>query len=524
MKKNMNKCIIFLLIIVSFLSCKGQEKLSWKQKQDLKEADIRMSEGDYHGALDYYKEIEAANGNSPELDLKIGKCIFESKGDWRKTREYFERSSEANLAMGHYYLGRFLHYDQKFDEAISKFEKYNSGTGYKDVDFSVIERWIRICGRAKQFKSLQKDLVIENLGPHINSSYPDYAPVISADESTLIFTSRKEGSTGNQLDPYNKYFEDIYISYRKGSDWINPKSIGSNINSVTHDASVGLSPDGNLLLVYRTNKDLTGGDLYQSELQGQHWSDLSIMARHINSDEYQEASASFTPDNNTIYFSSNRPGGFGGKDIYKVTRLPDGNWSQPSNLGEVINSPYDEDGPFIHPDGKVLYFTSKGHTTMGGFDVFESYMNEQGFWEVPKNMGCPINTVFDDIHFVLSAEGEVGYYATIKEGGYGEHDIYSVGLAQRRPIIKGKIFASDQDEKFLKSRLTLFTEEGKPVGIYKTNNRSGSFIMVVSLNKKYTLKIEPDDSQYESIEKEIYLSNDNYLKKEIVKNFKVDKK
>ncbi|MCB0381723.1 MAG: PD40 domain-containing protein, partial [Flavobacteriales bacterium] len=146
----------------------------------------------------------------------------------------------------------------------------------------------------------------------------------------------------------------------------------------------------------------------------------------INS-KNQETSACFSPDGNTIYFVSNRPDGIGGKDIYKSTKNKDGKWGEAENLGRTINTIDDEDAVFLHADGKTLYFSSKGHKTMGGYDIFKSTY-EKGKWSTPENIGYPINTADDDVCFVLTASGEYGYYTSAKLDGKGKRDIYRVSF------------------------------------------------------------------------------------------------
>src|SRR5690606_258080 len=139
---------------------------------------------------------------------------------------------------------------------------------------------------------------------------------------------------------------------------------------------------------------------------------------------FNESYASITPNDKVIYFSSNRDGGFGGKDIYKIERLPNGSWSKAVNLGSTVNTPYDDDAPFIHSDGRTLFFSSQGHQNMGGFDIFKTKLNDNGEWTTPENIGFPINTVNDDIYFVLAADGKTGYYSSSQQGGFGGQDIY----------------------------------------------------------------------------------------------------
>lgn len=274
---------------------------------------------------------------------------------------------------------------------------------------------------------------VENIGKTINSKYADYAPVISADESILIFTSRRKGTTGRNKDnDDNLFYEDIYISKRKNDKWEKPRNIGKNINTKYHEASIALSPDGTQLFIYQ---DENNGDIYVSELKDREkndWGKPQKLGDPINT-KHREPSVSISEDGNTLYFSSNRPGGFGGLDLYKVEKNQKGKWGEPINLGPAVNTAQDEDAPFIHYDSRTLYFSSRGHHSMGGFDI---YFTEEinGKWTKPVNLGYPINTPGDDTHFVLSADYKRGYYASAKKDSEGDKDIYIIRMPDYQDI------------------------------------------------------------------------------------------
>ncbi|QNP50731.1 PD40 domain-containing protein [Hymenobacter qilianensis] len=253
---------------------------------------------------------------------------------------------------------------------------------------------------------------IDNAGPSINSPYADYSPVISADESVLMFTSRRDNSTGEQTDPETGgFFEDIYQSTRTGQKWTVARNLKEPINTDGHDATVGLAPDGQRMLVYVEDN---GGDLHEANLRGAEWRKPQRLGARINSKGH-ESSAAYTPDGRSLYFVSDKEGGLGSRDIYKVELEGRG---PALNLGSVINTPYGEEGVFLHPDGKTMYFSSEGHNSMGGYDIFKSVF-ENGKWSAPENLGWPINTPDDDVFFVISASGRHGYYSSFREEGLG---------------------------------------------------------------------------------------------------------
>ena len=363
------------------------------------------------------------------------------------------------------------------------------------------------------------------MGDSVNSEYPDFAPVISADEATLIFTSRRAGGTTDDktLDD-NQYYEDIYISTKnKDGEWGTAKPIGSNINSAGHEASIGLSADGQQLFIYKATfekGDKGDGNIYKSDLNGDVWTVPEKMGSDINTDKSWETSACLTSDGQTLYFVSDREGGYGGRDIYKCVKLPNGEWSKSQNLGAPINTEYDEDGPFIHPDGKQLYFASKGHKSMGGFDIFFSTKNESDSgisWTEPINMGHPINTTDDDVFFVTSTDGKRAYYSSFQEGGFGEKDIYQLSLNDQSQkdlaVLRGFIKMYNGTNLPFDTRVSVFDADTKEQITMETkpNSKSGKYLMVLPTNKRYTLVYETPGC--DKVTKEVALNESMSLNK-----------
>ena len=396
----------------------------------------KLGGGNYMLALEHFAKANNFNPNNALLNYKIGECYLNSI-DKTKSITYFENALKLNPKCSpdlHYLLGQAYHLNLEFDKAIAEYKTYKESllpeelTLYtKEIEKKIIE--------ATNGKELIKNPVrvfIDNLGNTVNTIYPEYNPIINADESMMIFTSRRDNSTGGEKDPIDfKYFEDVYISYNIGGTWGAPINPGKPLNTELHDATVGLSPDGQTLLIYKIKG---GGDLYESKMEGSQWSKPDWLSKMINSD-YHETSASFGPDGRTLYFVSNKPGGYGCHDIYMTRKNDKGKWTEPVNLGPVINTEYDEEGVFMHPDGKTLYFSSRGHKTMGGYDIFKSVF-EGGKWSEPENIGYPINTPDDDVFFTISANGRHGYYSSASAGGYGGQDIYMITfLGQEKPVI-----------------------------------------------------------------------------------------
>lgn len=520
--------VFCLLISFTVLS---QGKLSKEDKAKLKEANFYFKITDYMNALKLYNGLYPLDSLSPDLNYKIGICYFRAGEEKRDAIKYLKVASDAGNKEAAYYLAQGYQLQYKFDEAVTLYQKYLAAKGKKEADTNEVHRLMEISLRAKEMLRKPVDVKIENMGATINSQFPEYVPLVNADESMLIFTSRRMGSTGGLLDPYNRFFEDVYVSKKEGDNWSFPENISPAINTSTHDACVGLSSDGTTMIIFRTNEDLTTGDLYITLLEGENWVVPQRMGDYINS-EYNDPSATMSEDSKTIYFSSNRPGGYGGKDLYRVIQFNNGDWSLPQNMGPVINTPFDEDGPFIHPDGVTLYFSSKGHKTMGGYDIFKSvldmgaeveYVGQPAIWSEPENLGYPINSTDDDIYFVLSTDGERGYYSSEKPNGFGGQDIYLIRMpgteAKSLVVIKGAV--TDTDNTPLRAMITLAEEEsGNMEGLYNSNVKTGKYLMVVALDKKYNMVVSAEG--YKS-----YTENFDFTKadaiKEVVVPIKLEK-
>ena len=462
-------------------------------KKILKSAEDKFITKEYYGAEQLFLQVYDVDTSNTNVIFKLGVCNFELK-NYKKAEEYFLKTS-SNVSLELFrYKATIAHIQQKFKKAINFYNGYKIINGKKDLTNDEINRLINKSIYAEEVISKPRNVTIQNVGAIINSKFDEYVPLISADEGAMYFTSRRPESTGNKLDPNGRFFEDIYYSKKSGSSWEKPNQMKSGINTETNDACAGLSPDGQLLFIFRTNPDLYSGSLYESRMGLDDWETPIKLPDNINSG-FVETSASITTNDKIIYFSSNRDGGFGGKDIYKVERLPNGTWGKAQNLGPTINTEYDEDAPFIHSDGKTLYFSSTGHQNIGGYDIFKTKIDENGVWTNPDNLGYPINTVTDDIFFVLAADGKIGYYSSAQQGGYGGQDIYKVVLKdefEQLQVIKGEVY-SESDSSPISAKITLIENESAKIqGIYKSKEGSGKFIMLVEPDKTYNYVIQAD--------------------------------
>jgi outer membrane protein OmpA-like peptidoglycan-associated protein len=270
---------------------------------------------------------------------------------------------------------------------------------------------------------------VENLGPRINSPVADHGVLVTADGERMLFTSRRpDGPNARINKATNEHFENIYESRLVNGRWTEPAMLPPPVNTDGNDATLGLFNDGRTLLIYRDHNG--AGDIWQTKRTGDNWSEPIKLGPHINT-PHHESSAWFSFDRQWMYFVSDRPDdNVGGQDIYRSRWDPVANdWGPAENLGPDVNSPYDEDGVFVHPDGRTIYFSSKGHNSMGGYDIFRSSLGDDGRWSRPENLGWPINSPDDDLFFMLTADGSMGYFSSIRAGGLGEDDLYSVDFS-----------------------------------------------------------------------------------------------
>lgn len=350
--------------------------------------------------------------------------------------KYFLRVYERDPAFRfdiEYWIGRSYQYGEKFDKALEYFTLYQAKLkaksnyqGKDKIPATEVDRRIFECQNGKEYLSKPLPYSIVNIGREINSEFEDYAPVLNEKEDEIVFTSRRqEDNLNSDVFDDNKYYEDIFFAKKSGSTWSRAANIGGRVNTAFHDSNLAMSPDGNTLFIYN---DDNGGDIYFSERTDGEWSEPIPLPGLINS-SYEENSVTTTSDEKVIYFSSNRPGGFGGLDIYRATLDSKGEWTGVKNLGPTINTPFDDSSPFIDYDLKTLYFSTQGRKGMGGFDIFKSTSSEAsggGEWSEPENLGYPINTPDDDVFYVRSKDGKRAYYSSVREDGLGYTDIYMI--------------------------------------------------------------------------------------------------
>lgn len=535
----MRKIVFFILFIGCIVISNGQtntefSKANFKSNPtELKEAQKNILAGDlnyykllYGKALELYIPANKFNPNNADLNAKIGHCYLKSSNR-SEALNYLKKGYKLDSKMDGYFvylLGNAYHLNNEFDEAIKYYKLAKTNGSKMEAQLaSMADKKIAECTSGKKIVKVPVNVKIESLEGTINTNYEEYVPIITADESEIFFTSRRPNTTGGLLDNgLGDYYEDIYYSKKENGKWSSAVNLGVPVNSQFHDATVGLSLDGQKLFLYRDNKK-GDGNINFSEKQGDKWTDPKELPEPINS-KFQETSACYSFDGNTIYFVSDRPGGNGGKDIYKSTKDAKGVWGIAENLGSVINTKDDEDAIFLHPDGKTLYFSSQGHGSMGGFDVFKSTY-EKGKWSTSQNLGYPINTSDDDVCFVLTASGDYGYYTSIKPEGKGKRDVYKVTFLDelnkpKLTLLKGTI----TDKKTgapLQATIEIYdNDNGKLIGTFESNSTTGKYMVSLPAGVNYGISVKAPGYLF-------YSENFNIAKdaafKEVVKDIALDK-
>lgn len=367
---------------------------------------------------------------------------------------------------------------------------------------------------------------ITNTGKELNSPFADYAPVINADGSVLYFTSRrpvteKEKKKGKSSSE-NIYYASFDANQQK---WSEAQLLPQPVNKYGRfNSIIALSNDGQRMLIYRDDNK-ANGDIYESLLNGTAWSEPTKLPEPINS-PYMESSASISPDGKTIYFVSNRPSGLGGLDIWYCSKNKEGKWGEAINLGAPVNSEGDEEGVFIHPDGKTIYFSARKHNNPSGYDIFYTY-NQNGKWSSPKNLGVGINSLADDVYFVMEANGKVGYYSSTRKNGEGEKDIYRVEfIAPEKEksalltLFKGLVIDKETNQPLASEIEIIDLEKNEQITVLKSNAATGSFLVSLPSGKNYGINVKKEGYLFYSENMNIP-STANY--KEIIKTVLLDK-
>ena len=531
----------FLLLgTTPFLLVNAQSK---EAKKTVRQGDKYFDYHNYKAAVLQYKSVISEFKGDALVNYRLGYSYLKTI-EKKKSLPYFEQAYRLNPEISEdilLSLARSYQYNHKFKEALKYYDMYEASFG-KRIDEEIkhrLDRYEYECQNGIKLLANPTTATIENIGGVINSKYSDFVPVLSADRTIMAFTSRRAGGVGDEIEPDPEtgdpigFYEDIYVTKKVGGKWQPPKNAGPAVNTETHDACIALSSDGQKMYLY---KDEGNGDIFISELVGEDWGKPVRLGKNINDKKTHEAHCSVTSDEQTLFFSSDRDGGYGGMDIW-MSKKQGGQWGPAVNLGPVINTEYDEDAPFIHVDGKTMYFSSRGHAGMGGYDIFRTSFDGVT-WTAPTNLGYPINSADEDIYFVMSADNKFGYYASGGshhegvEDGYGEKDIYIITMPPPEKIV----VASTRETKTTTSRSTrqlagavetktvtnpitilkgtitdaltgdpleanlvlVDNDKNQVISEMKSNSSTGKYLIILPSGKNYGLAVEKQDYMFHS--------------------------
>lgn len=490
-----HQLLLFISCCISTITFAQNEKISASSAND------KFKTYNYTGALKEYLELLKQEPKNEKYNYRAGFCYLMVNINKAKAVPYLEIASRSEKSDPDvwFHLGRAYHVAARFDDAIKAYEKFKTQNNGSTEAKKKVDKYLQYAFNAKELIKYPLNVTFTNLGKDVNSPYADYAPYVPADEKFIVYNSRRK-ETGT---PFRNgaYTSAVFISKVENGVFTKGKPIGTPIKSGTigDDEVVGLSSNGDMLLMmYSNEKDFASLDISLANAP-MKFEKTQRLPETINSGG-QEFAGAITTDGSTLYFVSNRPGGYGGGDIYVAKKLPNGNWGPAQNLGPEINTPDEEDYPNISADGKNLLFSSNGRSSMGGFDIFTANWNDSlKKWTGIKNFGYPINTPDDDRNLRLSQDGRHGYIASLKEGGFGDLDIYRVDFNDVEPNLTlrlGKIMAADSTKKLNYANVFITVTDNATneiFGNYIPNPTSGKYVIILPAGE-YTLTAESDEA------------------------------
>jgi len=517
--------ILFLLalIIPSATVVAQKTKMTVGDRIKLIDADENYQKEYWDAAYGLYKELHSKYPEDSKISYKAGKVSLILK-KYDEALTFLTRASQ-NKPKGvkdlEFWLGQAQHKEGMLDEALVNYEAYRKTLKGKVQTTDIVNDYIYQVSLAKKLISMPVNVTITNMGEAINSEYIESNPSVTADGTTLIFSTCRPENTGGLKDPtFGIYYQDIWMSERDSATgkWMDAELIQGALNSKDHDASPSISADGNIIIIY---KSVNGGDLYYSKKRKNgEWREPEAIKGKVNT-TYFETSGCITADRKTIFFVSERPGkGQGNGDIWMAKKSGTMEYEEPVNLGPIVNTIDDEVSIFVHPDGKTIFFASNGKNSIGGYDIFKSELAD-GKWSAPVNLGYPINTLGDEKQFSLTADGKKAYITSQRSDSKGEFDIYEIDLSNYSvpdpngtntgsngitsgtiSIFKGKVLDAKEGTP-VDAVVKIADEQGHLIEELETSE-SGDFLIVLDAGKTYTVSVNV--SGYNGYEEKITLN------------------
>jgi outer membrane protein OmpA-like peptidoglycan-associated protein/tetratricopeptide (TPR) repeat protein len=514
----MRTCLLVLLLLFSSHGIFAAPGLNDSGKLQ-KKADKNFDAGNFDAALTFYLSIPEPD---PLTCYKIGVCYFNSARDQLKGIDFFDcyLSHSDSLNTAHFYMARLLHLSSKFEEAITHYKRFNElmqedpeleDQGMRaDLD-AMVSRYVLNCNYGKMMTAMPREVVVDNLGPDANSEYREYSPVVDAEESKIYYATRRPEDVEEKLLTDGRFREKImevdilggslyapsaeddslagatgYYSMLTDIQLSQPNLLPEIINSQDHNAPIQLAHGSNRLFFYRDFNVW-----FSDRIDDAGWSEPErFPLDQVNSKAF-EPSIFVSYDELSVFVVSERPGGYGGLDIYRMDKSEDGSWTELYNLGPKINTPFNEDAPYFDPDGQTLYFSSTGHTSMGGFDVFRCQFSDTIAGD-PVNMGHPVNTPGDDIYYVMTSKYNRAYYASDVAGGYGELDLYRLTFVNERdPVAELKGIVLDGEKLTpLGCTIIVLDHDAEEVANYNNDPLTGEYLLLLGHGSFYDMLVE----------------------------------
>ena len=491
--KNIRAISIYVLVLFLHLTTFAQDNQEIANQLIQVADEIYANTQAYNQARDAYVQVLDFDPDNLKANYMAGYLFLQTIQKERATPyllKVYSIDPEFTFDLM-YLIGRGFQFGLDFDNAIDFYNRYivlfNSEPGYNGADkipLELVKQRIEECDRGKKMVNSPLNYNITNVGPMINSEWPDYGPSVNRDESIMVFTSRRqEGNINENVFEDNFPFEDIFISYKQENQWTRAENISPRINTLYFESNLAISDNGRELYIY---VDENGGDVYISNKQNSGvWTRPEPIGGSINTAN-KETSVSLSPDGKVIFFASDRTGTMGGLDIYYSIKDRRGDWTEIRNIGPPINTTSNDDFPFMDYDGKTLYFSSEGHEGMGGYDIYKTvYDSAEKKWINPVNIGYPINTPDNDISFITTLDGKKGYFSSVKEDGFGYQDIYMFTIPEEiRKITEEEpeiVREEVVDKKPVRLLLHVKDDSGNPIDAnVQVRNNDQNFLAGIS--------------------------------------------
>lgn len=482
--------VIFLTMNISLLAQQPDKSRSDKQ---FDKAVQMYNRRDYPNAL---RLLEDLNKDEPAYTKAwlLKADIYYDLQDFPNAVVSYKKAVETDSAVfpPAYYILANLYFDmEKYSEARMNYLKYLTFNPKIQTELKRTSENLLLCDYRSQMINNPVPFNPVNIGPNVNSSGYEYINAVSLDEGQLYFTRK-----GADPQSDESFYRSVSARSSTGMlNWSPAIEIGAPINTPGNEGALCVSPDGmTIIITCCSRRDSYGTcDLYSSHKIGNNWSEPENLGENVNTTAW-ESQPCLAADGRTLFFVSTRRGGRGGSDIWKSTLQENGYWGQLVNLGDSVNTTADEMAPFIHPDGRTLYFSSRGHQGMGGADLFVSRMDANGIWLKPQNIGYPVNTKLDEINLIINVKGTEAYISSEREKGFGKTDIYRFELpVQSRPAsvsyVHGKVY--DKNTLIpLTATFELIDMQSNTVIVNSASDKvSGEFVMSLPVDKNYALNV-----------------------------------